>query len=72
LIEGATVLTILALTTVFIMSLSQETWATMEPEALLFPMLLWLAARCRPVFAAARAFIVSLTIVSATIRRDFP
>jgi signal transduction histidine kinase len=69
LIEGATVLTILALTTVFIMSLSQETWATMEPEALLFPMLLWLAARCRPVFAAAGAFIVSLTIVSATIFR---
>jgi PAS domain S-box-containing protein len=31
--------------------------------ALLFPILLWLAARCQPGFAAAAAFIVSLTIV---------
>src|ERR1700756_2886825 len=33
---------------------------------LLFPLLLWLAARCRPVFAAAAAFIVALTIVWTT------
>src|SRR6266446_9834298 len=38
-------------------------WQTMVPVALLFPILLWLAARCRPGFAAAAAFIVSLTIV---------
>jgi PAS domain S-box-containing protein len=30
---------------------------------MLFPSLLWLAARCQPVFASAAAFIVSLTIV---------
>ena len=36
------------------------------PIALLFPLLLWLAARCRPVFAAAAAFIVALTIVWTT------
>jgi PAS domain S-box-containing protein len=35
----------------------------MLPVALLFPILLWIAARCQPVFAAAAAFIVSLTIV---------
>ena len=34
--------------------------------ALLFPLLLWLAARCRPVFAAAAAFVVALTIVWTT------
>lgn len=39
----------------------------MVPAALLFPVLLWLAARCRPVFAAGGAFIVSLTIVWTTI-----
>ena len=33
---------------------------------LLFAPLLWLAARCRPVFAAAAAFIVSLSIVWTT------
>ena len=35
------------------------------PVALLFPLLLWLSARCRPVFAPGAAFIVSLTIVWA-------
>ena len=34
--------------------------------ALLFPLLLWLAARCQPVFAAAAAFVVALTIVWTT------
>jgi two-component sensor histidine kinase len=37
------------------------------PGALLFPMLLWLAARCRPVFAAIGAFMVALTVVWTTI-----
>ncbi len=34
--------------------------------ALLVPPLLWLAARCQPVFAAAAGFIVALTIVWTT------
>lgn len=67
LIEGAAVLSLLALTTLFIVSLSPATWDTMEPEALLFPTLLWLAARCRPVFSAAGAFLVSFTIVCTAI-----
>ena len=46
--------------------LPREPWATVVPIALLFPILLWLAARCRPVFAAAAAFIVALTIVWTT------
>jgi hypothetical protein len=36
------------------------------PIALLFPILLWIASRCRPVFAAAAAFIVTLAIVWTT------
>ena len=39
----------------------------MVPVALLFPMLLWVAARCRPVFAAAAAFLVSITVVSTAV-----
>jgi len=34
-----------------------------RPIALLFPSLAWLAARCRPGFAAAAVFIVSLAII---------
>ena len=43
-----------------------EPWATVVPIALLFPVLLWIAARCPPVFAAAAAFIVTLAIVWTT------
>jgi len=62
-IEGVVALVALAAMTVIIVSLPPKPWQTMVPVALLFPILLWLAARCRPVFAAAGAFIVSLTIV---------
>ena len=67
LIEGAAALVILAAMTGIIISLPQEPWKTVVPSALLFPLLLWLAARFRPVFAAAGAFLVSVTIVWATI-----
>src|SRR5258706_4231811 len=62
-IEGVTALAGLAALTVIIDSLPPKPWQTMVPVALLFPILLWLSARCRPAFAAAAAFIVSLTIV---------
>jgi PAS domain S-box-containing protein len=62
-IEGVTALAGLAALTVIIVSLPPKPWQTMVPVALLFPILLWLSARCRPAFAAAAAFIVSLTIV---------
>jgi signal transduction histidine kinase len=66
-IEGVAALAALTFLTGIIISLPQEPWKTVVPAALLFPVLLWLAARCRPVFAAAGAFIVSLTIVWTTI-----
>ena len=67
LIEGVAALVILAAMTGIIISLPQEPWKTVVPSALLFPLLLWLAARFRPVFAAAGAFLVSVTIVWTTI-----
>ncbi len=67
LIEGTTALLLLAVMTGIIISLPPEPWETVVPGALLFPMLLWLAARCRPVFAAAGAFMVSFTVVWTTI-----
>jgi signal transduction histidine kinase len=50
----------------FAIFLRSELLATVGPVAVLFAPLLWLAARCQPVFAAAAAFIVSLSIVWTT------
>jgi len=66
LIEGGTALAALAVMGGLVITLPEEPWATVIPVALLFPLLLWLAARCRPVFAAAAAFIVAVTIVWTT------
>jgi signal transduction histidine kinase len=61
-VEGAAALIVAAAMTGIIISLPPEPWETVVPAALLFPILLWLAARCGPVFAAAGAFMVSLTV----------
>jgi signal transduction histidine kinase len=62
------VLALVALTALsgFIIFLPGEPWVIVALAALMFPLLLWLAARCRPVFSAAAAFIVALTIVWTT------
>jgi two-component sensor histidine kinase len=65
-IEGVVALVALAaVMTVIIVLLPEKPWEMVAPVSLLFP-ILWLAARCQPVFAAAAAFIVSITIVWAT------
>jgi PAS domain S-box-containing protein len=66
LVEGSTALAVLAVMGALVVALPDATWAPVISVALLFPVLLWLAARCRPVFAAAAAFIVALTIVWTT------
>lgn len=66
-VESFSVLALLAAMTSVIILLPKETWQTVVPGALLFPMLLWLAARSRPVFTAAGAFMVSVTVVWTTI-----
>jgi PAS domain S-box-containing protein len=65
-VEGALVLLAITAMSALVVSLPRESWATVVPVALLFPLLLWLAARCQPMFAAAAAFIVALTIVWTT------
>lgn len=67
LIEGTAALVALAMVTGIITSLPARLWETALPIIWLFPILLWLAARCRPVFAAAATFLVSITIVSTTV-----
>ena len=66
LVEGALAVAALALVSGFAIFLRSEFLATVGPVAVLFAPLLWLAARCRPVFASAAAFIVSLSIVWTT------
>ena len=65
-IESAVALAALTALSGFIIFLPGQPWAIVALGALLFPLLLWLAARCKPAFAAAAAFIVALTIVSTT------
>jgi signal transduction histidine kinase len=67
LIEGTTALLALAVMTGIAISLPWQAWETVLPVALLFPMLLWVAARCRPVFAAAGAFLVSISVVVTAV-----
>jgi signal transduction histidine kinase len=66
LVEGALTVAALALASGLAIFLQSELLANVGPVAVLFAPLLWLAARCRPVFAAAAAFIVSLSIVWTT------
>jgi signal transduction histidine kinase len=66
LVEGTLTVAALALVSGFAIFLRSELLANVGPVAVLFAPLLWLAARCRPVFAAAAAFIVSLSIVWTT------
>ena len=66
-IEGTLGLLAIALVTGIIISLPRGLWETMFPITWLFPVLAWLAARDRPAFSAAGAFLVSITIVLTTI-----
>jgi signal transduction histidine kinase len=67
LVEGTAALMALAAMTAVIIYLPQRLWETAVPVTWLFPMLFWLAARCQPVFAAAGASLVSITIVWTTV-----
>src|SRR5436190_9370347 len=64
--EGLIALASLIVMSVIVIALPQRPWTTVVPIALLFPVLLWVAARCAPFFAAAAAFIVTLAIVGTT------
>src|SRR5215468_1186066 len=65
-VEGLLALALLVIMSIVVIALPPEPWTTVVPIALLFPVLLWIAARCQPVFSAAAAFIVTLAIVWTT------
>jgi PAS domain S-box-containing protein len=66
LIEGWVGLVAITALTASLISLPDGPWATALPEALVFPLLLWIAIRCRPVFSAAAALAVGLTVLGST------
>jgi len=66
LIEGWAALATLSALSAFLISLPDGPWATALPEAFVFPFLLGVAMRCRPVFAAAAALIVGLMVIGST------
>jgi integral membrane sensor domain MASE1 len=65
-IAGAGGLLALAAMTGVMIMLPRQLWETVVPGALLFPLLLWLAACCRPVFAAGGVLMVSVAVIWAT------
>ena len=66
LVEGIVALVALGWVCGFVVLLPQGHWGIVIPIAALFPLLLWVAARCRPIFAAAAAFIIAFTLVWMT------
>jgi two-component sensor histidine kinase/integral membrane sensor domain MASE1 len=66
-IEGAGVLTVFMPITMYTLAQPSGGWATYEAAAPVFPLLLWLTARCRPIFAIVAAFGWSITVIGATI-----
>jgi PAS domain S-box-containing protein len=66
LIEGIVALVTLTVLSGLIIFLPRDSWTIVLSIATLLPLLLWLAARGRPVFSAAAVFIAALTIVWTT------
>jgi PAS domain S-box-containing protein len=71
-IEGLVALALLGATSAIVYVAPGGSWIPPIPPAVLFPLLLWIAARSRPVFAAAAGFIISGVMVGAAIFRLGP
>jgi signal transduction histidine kinase len=66
-IESLAALAVLGAMSGVIVSLPLGLWETVVPAALVFPILLWLAARWQAVFSAAGVFIVSMSVALTAI-----
>jgi signal transduction histidine kinase/CheY-like chemotaxis protein len=64
--EGGVALVAIAALSGLAIYLPNEPWVVEVTVAALFPLLVWISARCSPVFAAIAAFILAFTIVCAT------
>ena len=66
LLEGTLAVAAVTATIGFLLVLLSGPWEVVGPGAFLFPLLLWLGYRCRPVFAAAAVFTIAAAIVWTT------
>jgi PAS domain S-box-containing protein len=67
LLEGGVVVVLVTALIGSLLAILSGPWSLIGPASFLFPPLLWLAYRCRPVFAAAAVFTIAAAIVCATI-----
>jgi PAS domain S-box-containing protein len=65
-IEGLGVLGLTWLACLFTMDAKTGSWLSFSPSAFVLPLLLWLTARCQPVFGIVGAFLASVGIICAT------
>ena len=66
LLEGSLGVVVVTATTGSLLTIFAGPWSLFGPASLLFPLLLWLGYRCRPVFAAAAVFTIAAAIVWTT------
>jgi PAS domain S-box-containing protein len=67
LIEGIGFAALMALVSVYAVSLPTGTWLSFDSDAIVFPILLWLTARNLRMFAIAGALLTSMAVIGATI-----
>jgi PAS domain S-box-containing protein len=65
-IEGVGVLTLLAVTSLYVVDHPAESWLSFDPDVVALPPLLWLTARCQPTFGIVGAFVASFIVICAT------
>jgi two-component sensor histidine kinase/integral membrane sensor domain MASE1 len=68
-LEGTGALALLAATSAAVYAAPTTSWLSQVPSALLFPILFWIGARCRPGFAAGAAFILAAALVGSVTFR---
>jgi len=66
LIEGAGILALTILASMYAVSLPTGTWLSFDTDAIVFPLLLWLTVRNQRAFAVAGALAVSIVTIGAT------
>jgi integral membrane sensor domain MASE1 len=64
--EGVGVLALIVLASIYAVALPSGSWLSFDPDAIVFPLLLWLTARRLRTFAIAGAFVVSMVVIGAT------
>ena len=66
LLEGTLAVVAVTASIGLLLALLSGPWSVIGPGAFLFPLLLWLGYRCRPIFAAAAVFTIAAAIVWTT------